>query len=98
MTPAPPPGWTDEPDITLTRTAERAVCSRCGGEGLLSASVPGERERIVLCPSCDVNDAAAAPLIVFFIVYGRVTAETAEQFAGLLRSWTDSWAPRASGR
>jgi Family of unknown function (DUF6300) len=92
----PPPGRADEPDITLTRTAQRAVCSRCGGEGLLSASVPGEAAHIVLCPSCDVDDAAAAPLILFFIVHGRVSAQTAEQFAGLLRIWTDSWVPRAS--
>jgi hypothetical protein len=94
----PSAGWPDEPDITLTRTARRAVCPRCRGEGLLSASVPGQDGPVVLCPSCDMGDAAAAPLILFFIVHGRVTAEVAEEFAGLLRTWTQSWVPRASGR
>jgi hypothetical protein len=92
MTRTPSAGWPDEPDITLTRTARRAVCPRCRGDGLLSASVPGEDGRpVVLCPSCDMGDAAAAPLILFFIVHGRVTAEVAEEFAGLLRTWTQSW-------
>jgi Family of unknown function (DUF6300) len=86
----PSAGRPDEPDITLTRTARRAVCPRCRGEGLLSASVPGKDEPAVLCPACDMGDAAAAPLIVFFIVHGRVTAEVAEEFAGLLRTWTQS--------
>jgi Family of unknown function (DUF6300) len=87
--------WPNEPDITLTRTAHRAVCPRCRGDGLLSASVPGA-EPVVLCPSCDISDAAAAPLILFFIVHGRVTAPAAAEFAGLLRTWTESWVPRAT--
>jgi Family of unknown function (DUF6300) len=97
--PLPPfAGRPDEPDITLTPAAQRAVCRHCGGEGLLSASVPGEDGLIVLCPSCDLDDPAAAPLILFFIVHGRVTAPAAGQFARLLRTWTGSWAPRGSGR
>jgi hypothetical protein len=44
---------------------------------------------VVLCPTCDVGDSAAGPLILFFAVHGRVTAPTAEQFAGLLRTWAD---------
>lgn len=100
-------GWPGDPepddpdadaDITLTRTTRRAVCRRCGGEGLLSATAADEDEPIVLCPACDIDDPAAAPLIVFFIVHGRVTAQAAEEFARLLRTWTGSWAPRGSGR
>jgi hypothetical protein len=102
------PGATDRPDITLTRTAEQPQCLLCGGEGLLSASVPVDpaaRDRrlddcgaaepgvrqVVLCPACDADNSAAAPLILFFAVHGRVTAQTAELFARLLRIWTDSW-------
>lgn len=104
------PGATDRPDITLTRTTQQPACLRCGGEGLLSASVPASPaaqdgvldssgsqrsgiRQIVLCPSCDADDSAAAPLVLFFAVHGRVTTQTAEQFARLLRSWTDSWVP-----
>jgi Family of unknown function (DUF6300) len=96
----PGPGAPGHPDIMLTRTAELPQCPRCGAEGLLSASVPddgrnGERDggrdsrRVVLCPSCDIADSAAGPLILFFAVYGQVTAQTAEEFAGLLRTWAD---------
>lgn len=102
------PGATDRPDITLTRTAEQPQCLLCGGEGLLSASVPvdpavrdgrrgdcgatgSEVRQVVLCPACDADNFAAAPLILFFAVHGRVTAQTAELFARLLRIWTDSW-------
>jgi hypothetical protein len=93
---APKPGAPDHPDITLTRSAELPECLRCGGEGLLSASVPGGSDnggrdvrRVVLCPSCDIGDSAAGPLILFFAVHGRVTAQTATEFAGLLRTWAD---------
>jgi Family of unknown function (DUF6300) len=102
--PEPDPDADADADITLTRTARRAVCRRCGGEGLLSATATatagdGDGDGlIVLCPACDIDDPAAAPLILFFIVHGRVTAEAAEEFARLLRTWTDSWAPRGSGR
>jgi hypothetical protein len=58
------------------------------GEGDEVTEGKGERV-VVLCPSCDVGDSAAGPLILFFAVHGRVTAPTAEQFAGLLRTWAD---------
>jgi hypothetical protein len=57
----------------------------CGATG-------SEVRQVVLCPACDVDNSAAAPLILFFAVHGRVTAQTAELFARLLRIWTDSWA------
>jgi hypothetical protein len=103
---APGSGAPDHPDITLTRTAEQPECRRCGAEGLLSASMPdGDRpggrdvRRVVLCPSCDVGDSAAGPLVLFFAVHGQVTAKTAEEFAGLLRTWADHTAagPRLPG-
>ncbi len=86
------------PDITLARTGEPPSCPRCGGEGLLSALVPhgwlnnrgvavrGTRA-VVLCPRCDADDPAAAPLVLFFAVHGQVASETAEEFASLLRNW-----------
>jgi Family of unknown function (DUF6300) len=89
---APGPGAPDHQDITLTRTARQPACLRCGAQGLLSASVPaGDRDvrQVVLCPACDLGDSAAGPLILFFAVHGQVTAQTAEEFAGLLRTWAD---------
>jgi hypothetical protein len=86
------------PGITLTRTEEPTSCSRCGGEGLLSAQIPsrwpeargavmGGFRVIVLCPHCDANDPAGGALILFFAVHEQVSEETAREFASLLRSW-----------
>lgn len=50
---------------------------------------------VVLCPRCDADDPAAAPLVLFFAVHGQVTAETTDEFAFLLRSWAShAQAPR----
>jgi hypothetical protein len=85
-------------DIQIAQTGEPPSCLRCGGEGLLSATVPpgwpgstgsaadGTGE-VVLCPRCDADDPAAAPLVLFFAVHGQVTAPTTAEFAALLRGW-----------
>jgi hypothetical protein len=85
-------------DITIARTGPPPACPRCGGEGLLSATVPahwpggqdaaaGDTREVVLCPRCDADDPAAAPLVLFFAVHGEITAATTEEFAVLLRRW-----------
>lgn len=93
-----------EPGITLTRTEEPASCSRCGGEGLLSARIPsrwpdaqdavtGGFRVIVLCPRCDAKDPAGGALILFFAVHEQVSEETTGEFASLLRSWVSQAQP-----
>lgn len=63
------------PGITLARTEDPASCSRCGGEGLLSARIPsrwrnaqdavmGGLRVIVLCSSCDARDPAGGALVL----------------------------------
>lgn len=84
--------------LDLVRTEEAPSCPRCGGEGLLSVSVPHEWRNnrgatvpgfgaVVLCPRCDGHDPAAAPLITFFTVHGQVSEDTAEEFTALVHTW-----------
>jgi|ERR1022692_740683 hypothetical protein len=92
------PARPTSPDITIARTGPPPGCPRCGGEGLLSATVPAhwpggqgagadDTREVVLCPRCDADDPAAAPLVLFFAVHGQITAATTEEFAALLRRW-----------
>jgi hypothetical protein len=75
-----------------------SACPRCRGDGLLSVTKPFGwrygaggltpiRARFVLCPVCDAADPVAGPLCLFFAVHGAVTAETAQEFAELTRTW-----------
>jgi Family of unknown function (DUF6300) len=88
------------PDIALVQTNEPQPCPRCDGEALLSALVTHERQnghgsaipgthKVVLCPRCDADNPTASPLILFFAVHEQVTSEAAEEFATLLRVWTN---------
>jgi hypothetical protein len=51
-------------------------------------TIPGSIE-VVLCPSCDLDDAVAAPLIRFFDSHPEVTEDSTGELAGLLRAWVN---------
>lgn len=44
---------------------------------------------VALCPRCDVDDAAAAPLIHFFDTHAEVTDDSTAELAALLRTWVN---------
>jgi hypothetical protein len=94
--------------LTLSRGSEPPVveiggplpCERCYLRiGLMSASIPRDgvegRHTVVLCPSCDAGDAAAGPIITFFLVHGRISDETVEEFSKLALTWTRQLRPPA---
>jgi hypothetical protein len=76
-------------------------CPRCGQQGLLAASVPhnlgsadGTAVRgtitVVLCASCDHDDPAAGPLILYLLVHEHITTGTLRECAALVQRWADS--------
>ncbi|GAA2626911.1 DUF6300 family protein [Actinomadura fulvescens] len=87
--------------VDVVAAGEAPSCTRCGGEGLLSARVPHGFERpdghrvngttvVVLCPRCDAGDRAAGALITFFHVHGEVESDTVQHCADLIHAWVDS--------
>jgi hypothetical protein len=88
---------TDTP-IEIISSPTPPQCSRCGGDGLLSALVPHGwtntsgrsvrgRMTVVLCSRCDADAPYAALLITWFHVNGVVDGEVAEDFLDLLGMW-----------
>jgi hypothetical protein len=82
------------------RREDPPPCPRCGGGTLLSAQIPhhitggnGRAFRgtiaVALCPTCDLDDAVAAPLIRFFDTHAEVTDDSTRELATLLRTWVD---------
>jgi Family of unknown function (DUF6300) len=89
------------PGEELAGAGDPPPCPRCGGEGLLSVSVPHSwqnnrgdavhgRHVVVLCQTCDAADPSAVPLILFFTVHGQVSEQTASEFTDLARRWAAS--------
>lgn len=74
-------------NVVLATTPGRA-CPRCGGE-VLATLRHGARD-VFLCERCDRDDPVTGPVVTFFTVHERVTEETADQLAVLLRRWADS--------
>jgi Family of unknown function (DUF6300) len=79
-------------------------CPRCGGEVLAALRVPngwqggrGQQVRgtteVLLCARCDQDDPITGPVVTFFAVHERATAETAGQLAVLLRRWAAGAVP-----
>ncbi|WP_222720298.1 DUF6300 family protein [Actinomadura sp. HBU206391] len=88
----------DKPEIDVINSAIVPDCPRCGGEGLLSARVPYGWERadgqrtagstiVVLCSECDADDQHGGPLITFFHVHERISADKLHECADLIRLW-----------
>ena len=45
---------------------------------------------VVLCATCHAADPYGGPLITYFQVHGRITAETLNEAACLIRLWADN--------
>lgn len=79
------------------RREDPPACPLCGAPTLLAAQVPRRVASdngfsvagvldVVLCPACDRSDAGQA-LVHFFHVHPRVTDDTTQHLAELLRTW-----------
>lgn len=88
---------TGEPDVQVQ---PEQACARCGGDVLLSVTVPvsttradGEIvdgwRRVALCPQCDAHhdDRHTQGLLAFFAAREKITPETVQEAIPLLRQW-----------
>jgi hypothetical protein len=88
---------TDRP-LSLRLVPTTPACPHCGRQGILAVDVPRAAVNVVgprlagtfqavLCESCGLEDAYAAPLVLFFTVHGSVDEQVVQQCAELLRRW-----------